>query len=139
MNRAQSEELLLFFGREHCVRGAHVEERRRATTARWQLACMEHRRRGGVLGIRVVGVKELEEPGPNVVAAQRSAAELLAQFLGHHESGVDHLPRLAVAQRSAVAGPADRILDRADQSRDGLQFLVGERVVETDAHHAAPP
>ena len=117
-------------------RGSHVDEAGRPSAARGERACVEHRRRGRTLRVRIVGVEELEETGAHGVAAERDVAELRAELVGQHEAGVDDLALFGVAQRAAVARASDRVFDRADERGQLAQLRVLER--RRKAHHADP-
>jgi hypothetical protein len=57
---------------------------------------MQDRRRRRTLGVRIVGVKELEETRSDAVTPEGDVAELRTQLFGKHEARVDDLTVFAV-------------------------------------------
>ncbi len=124
---------------QELVRGAHVDEERVAASALRQGSRVEHGDARGLLDVRVVGVEELEQPGTEVIAADRDVAEALTQLVGEDEASVDDLALFAVAKRVAVAVVTDRILDVADHRHERTQLLVGELCAQSHADDCTLP
>ena len=90
----------------------------------------------GALGVGVVAVIGLEEAGTIIVeAAELEIPELLANLIGHHETRIDDLPRLAVAKPAAILGTTDRVFYGTKEASERLKLVVFELAIKMNAHH----